>query len=102
MKCLSFLILCFFLTDSFKTQTQSLDQPLTNKNKGFNLLKKAGWKEGQGIGKEQGRVEPIMPIQRAERSGLGSSGISIAIDSRQQKKSEILKKTQERFEKFDS
>ena len=59
-----------------------------------------GWKEGDGIGKDnKGRVEPITAIQRAERSGLGSNVITMSINAKQLMKSDILKKTQERFDK---
>lgn len=41
-------------------------------NVGFQLLKKAGWTEGSGLGaKEQGRAEPIATFQQKGNLGLG-------------------------------
>merc|ERR1719273_2638853 len=93
--------------DSFKTEVASVEQPITSQNKGFKLLSSMGWKEGDGIGKDnnKGRLEPINAIQRAERSGLGSnSGTGNVLNlnisnSKQKKKIDILRKTQERFDK---
>lgn len=45
---------------------------LSSRSLGFRMLKKAGWKEGQGLGVEgQGRRTPILPQQRDGRSGIG-------------------------------
>lgn len=45
---------------------------LERSNKGFALLEKMGWKEGEGLGKDRsGRTEPLRPERRGGRSGLG-------------------------------
>ncbi|XP_033608424.1 angiogenic factor with G patch and FHA domains 1 isoform X2 [Cryptotermes secundus] len=42
-----------------KTQTASLEEPIHSDNKGFKLLAKMGWSEGQALGKDgDGCVEP--------------------------------------------
>lgn len=38
------------------------------------LLAKQGWSEGQGLGRTPGRADPIVPVVRAERAGLGIRG----------------------------
>lgn len=38
------------------------------------LLAKQGWSEGQGLGRTPGRAEPIVPVVRSERAGLGTRG----------------------------
>lgn len=38
------------------------------------LLAKQGWSEGQGLGRNPGRAEPIVPVIRSERAGLGTRG----------------------------
>lgn len=38
------------------------------------LLAKQGWNEGQGLGRTPGRAEPIVPVVRNERAGLGVRG----------------------------
>ncbi|XP_076379183.1 angiogenic factor with G patch and FHA domains 1 isoform X4 [Megalopta genalis] len=43
-----------------KTQQSSMDTSITKDNRGFKLLSKMGWTEGQSLGKEgDGRTEPI-------------------------------------------
>lgn len=45
---------------------------IARSNVGFQLLKKAGWTEGSGLGaKEQGRAEPIATFQQKGNLGLG-------------------------------
>eukprot|EP00053_Salpingoeca_punica_P009279 m.83021 g.83021 ORF g.83021 m.83021 type:complete len:476 (+) comp14951_c0_seq1:146-1573(+) len=52
--------------------TSSLDKPLNESNKGFRLLQKAGWKAGEGLGRDgAGRTEPVNIKQTDTRSGLG-------------------------------
>ena len=42
-------------------------------NKGFNMLKAMGYKEGEGLGKEgEGRREPVTISKRQGKAGLGS------------------------------
>jgi len=42
---------------------------------GMHLIKKMGWKDGQGLGKEsQGLLQPILPIIKLDTKGLASFG----------------------------
>ncbi|GMR36162.1 hypothetical protein PMAYCL1PPCAC_06357, partial [Pristionchus mayeri] len=44
-------------------------------NPGFKLLRKAGWTEDKGLGKErQGQKYPVRTVLKRDRAGLGSSG----------------------------
>lgn len=52
----------------------SLDVTLPSDNKGYQLLKKMGWKEGQGLGaKTAGETQPVPISVRSNRAGLGST-----------------------------
>lgn len=43
-----------------KTEVASLDESIGAGNKGFKMLEKMGWKEGQSLGKDsQGILEPV-------------------------------------------
>lgn len=45
---------------------------ITRSNVGFQLLKKAGWREGAGLGaQEQGMAEPVPAFQQKGNVGLG-------------------------------
>lgn len=47
-------------------------EPIDATNKGFTLLQKMGWKEGEGLGKDGGgRKEPIQNVKLRGRGGLG-------------------------------
>ncbi|XP_044744672.1 angiogenic factor with G patch and FHA domains 1 isoform X1 [Coccinella septempunctata] len=84
-----------------KTQVSSLDESISSKNKGFQLLSKMGWKEGQSLGKEgQGILEPIKLVSNEGTTGVGSSNSEVPISKEQKKKKIIWKKTQERFDKL--
>ncbi|CDF33600.1 unnamed protein product [Chondrus crispus] len=48
------------------------ENQIERSNKGFALLEKMGWREGEGLGKDRsGRTEPLKPKRRGNRSGLG-------------------------------
>ncbi|GAX81995.1 hypothetical protein CEUSTIGMA_g9423.t1 [Chlamydomonas eustigma] len=60
------------LPGMIRGREEGLNAPLSSKNKGFELLKKMGYQEGQGLGKSSsGRVEPLRPEVRGTRTGLG-------------------------------
>lgn len=85
-----------------KTEASSLNESISSKNKGFQLLSKMGWKEGQSLGKEgQGIIEPIKLVSNEGTSGVGSSNPDVIEVSKEQKKKKLIwKKTQERFDKL--
>ena len=50
-----------------------LARPVQLDSKGGQMLQALGWQEGQGIGaRMQGRLEPLMPLQRKHLLGLGA------------------------------
>lgn len=57
-----------------KVQAASLEHQISNDNKGFQMLAKLGWNEGQSLGKEggDGMIEPIKLLSNVGTSGLGS------------------------------
>lgn len=51
---------------------QTLSQPLSTDNKGFQLMAKMGYKSGTGLGKQaDARIEPIGICIKSDRGGLG-------------------------------
>ncbi|XP_020276299.1 PIN2/TERF1-interacting telomerase inhibitor 1 isoform X1 [Asparagus officinalis] len=51
----------------------SSSRAIDSSNVGFQLLKKAGWKEGTGLGvSEQGRLEPLPTYVKTNKRGLGA------------------------------
>lgn len=49
-----------------------LAPPLETNNKGFSMLEKMGWQQGQGLGRGvEGIRQPIKPDQMVHRAGLG-------------------------------
>ncbi|CAN8022775.1 hypothetical protein HPB47_012303 [Ixodes persulcatus] len=57
------------------TRSEALSKPLGEENKGFNLLRKMGFKPGMGLGRESNAdkslKEPIPIVVRTSRGGLG-------------------------------
>lgn len=57
------------------TRSEALSKPLGEENRGFNLLRKMGFKPGMGLGKEahadKSIKEPIPIVVRTNRGGLG-------------------------------
>lgn len=50
----------------------ALDKPLDDCNKGFSMLKKLGWSQGQGLGKKaKGQTEPLPIDPLEDRVGFG-------------------------------
>lgn len=58
--------------DLSKIDQASMDKPVGASNIGYRLLRKMGWKEGQGLGRTfVGRVEPIKIEVKEDSLGLG-------------------------------
>ncbi|XP_066157411.1 angiogenic factor with G patch and FHA domains 1 isoform X1 [Euwallacea fornicatus] len=86
-----------------KTESASLEGSIPSQNKGFKLLAKMGWKEGQSLGKDgtTGVKEPIKVTSNVGTAGIGAVGnVTIPQVSSNSAKQSIWKKTQERFEKL--
>lgn len=84
-----------------KTEQSSLDTSIPKNNMGFKMLAKMGWSEGQALGKEgEGISEPVPLIANLNRAGIGNSSGEVSemvVDSSEEKKRDIWKKAQERF-----
>ena len=76
-----------------------MDVALGASNKGHAMLSKMGWKGG-GLGRGgEGRDEPVLVEQRAERAGLGAASAHAPAPHTglEKKRSELWMKTQKRF-----
>ncbi|KAK4884722.1 hypothetical protein RN001_000993 [Aquatica leii] len=65
-----------------KTQVASVDQSISTENKGFKLLSKMGWSEGQSLGKDgNGLLNPVELSSTVGTTGMGYTGIPVHKDS---------------------
>ncbi|KAG0730577.1 Angiogenic factor with G patch and FHA domains 1 [Chionoecetes opilio] len=74
--------------------------PLKETNKGFALLQKMGWSEGQGLGKANTGIKaPVQPLSVVGQAGLGSSQACAPVppDKRTERRRKLQQITQERF-----
>ncbi|XP_076226466.1 angiogenic factor with G patch and FHA domains 1 isoform X4 [Nomia melanderi] len=86
-----------------KTQQSSMDTSITKDNRGFKLLSKMGWTEGQSLGKEgDGRTEPVLMTNNPSKTGLGATSEfpTIELDSTTEKKQAMWRKTQQRYKEI--
>ncbi|CAG9839596.1 unnamed protein product [Diabrotica balteata] len=84
-----------------KTQVASVDESINKENKGFKLLQKMGWKEGESLGKTgDGLLEPIKPTSNEGTTGIGAANTKVTSIPTETKKQSIWKKTNERFQKL--
>lgn len=87
-----------------KTQQSSVDTSIAKDNKGFKLLSKMGWNEGQSLGKNKdGRTEPIQLMGNNSKIGLGAtSGMEYSEidDPIMIKKKNVWRKTRERYDEI--
>ncbi|XP_038119825.1 angiogenic factor with G patch and FHA domains 1 isoform X2 [Culex quinquefasciatus] len=83
-----------------KAQVASVDQHIPAENKGFRMLAKLGWSEGQTLGRnEDGLREPIPMVANVGTSGLGSQGGGVTPASTvDERKKAIWLRTQERYQ----
>lgn len=81
-----------------KTQKASVNQQISSENKGFKMLSKLGWSEGQSLGKnDQGLKEPIPMTTNVGTSGLGSRTLVEPATGPDGAKKLIWQMTQERY-----
>jgi len=88
-----------------KTEVASTEVAIANKNKGFQMLAKMGWSQGQALGKDQQSAdaitEPINVEMRAGREGLGTEGVisgtSHQMDASRKRRADALEKTRQRY-----
>ncbi|XP_076547427.1 angiogenic factor with G patch and FHA domains 1 isoform X2 [Osmia lignaria lignaria] len=86
-----------------KTQQSSVDISIAKDNRGFKLLSKMGWTEGQSLGKEgDGPTEPISLKNNPSKTGLGATSEfpTIELDSTTEKKQALWRKTQQRYKEI--
>lgn len=86
-----------------KTQQSSMDISIAKDNRGFKLLSKMGWSEGQSLGKEgDGRTEPVPMTNNPSKTGLGAASEfpTIELDSTTEKKQALWRKTQQRYKEI--
>lgn len=86
-----------------KTQQSSMDISIAKDNRGFKLLSKMGWSEGQSLGKEGGGpTEPVSLTNNPSKTGLGAASEfpTIELDSTTEKKQALWRKTQQRYKEI--
>lgn len=70
-----------------KRRDEGLGEALSSNNKGFAMLAKMGYKQGDAIGKSaQGIIEPITIQIKSDRGGLGREA---ALRQLQERKTEL-------------
>ncbi|CAK9822240.1 Angiogenic factor with G patch and FHA domains 1 [Anthophora retusa] len=86
-----------------KTQQSSMETSIAKDNRGFKLLSKMGWSEGQSLGKEgTGPTEPVSLTNNPSKTGLGATSEfpTIELDSTTEKKQALWRKTQQRYKEI--
>ncbi|KOC62068.1 Angiogenic factor with G patch and FHA domains 1, partial [Habropoda laboriosa] len=86
-----------------KTQQSSMETSIAKDNRGFKLLSKMGWSEGQSLGKEgNGPTEPVSLTNNPSKTGLGATSEfpTIELDSTTEKKQALWRKTQQRYKEI--
>lgn len=81
-------------------EPSSVDKSLSVDNKGYKLLQKMGWSEGEGLGKSSSGIkEPITIAAQTDKTGLGASptNVSTTNDSRNKEK---WTKIQQRYQQL--
>ncbi|XP_042861754.1 glutamic acid-rich protein-like isoform X1 [Penaeus japonicus] len=81
-----------------KTEVASTEVALRGNNKGFALLQKMGWSEGQSLGKSQkGIKQPIQPESVVGRAGFGSTVADTTPSVTEKKRKKVLQITKQRY-----
>jgi len=88
-----------------KTEVASTEVAIATKNKGFQMLSKMGWSQGQALGKDQlaadAIIEPINVEKRMGREGLGTESVisatSYQMDASRKRRADALEKTRQRY-----
>ncbi|PVU90096.1 hypothetical protein BB560_006239 [Smittium megazygosporum] len=56
------------------SSTKKIEQSLQQDNVGYKILKKLGWKDGSGLGKQLDGIKvPIKSVKKRDRAGIGLS-----------------------------
>ncbi|KAK8723086.1 hypothetical protein OTU49_011836 [Cherax quadricarinatus] len=81
-----------------KTEVASTDTALRDNNKGYTILQKMGWSEGQALGKSKGGItEPIQAESVVGSAGLGCTHVAPPLDPAEEKRRKYLQITQNRY-----
>lgn len=81
-----------------KTEVASTEVALRDNNKGFALLQKMGWSEGQSLGKSQkGIKQPIQPESVVGRAGFGLVVSDATPNVAEKKRKKVLQITKQRY-----
>ncbi|XP_063615904.1 angiogenic factor with G patch and FHA domains 1-like isoform X2 [Penaeus indicus] len=81
-----------------KTEVASTEVALRDNNKGFALLQKMGWSEGQSLGKSQkGIKQPIQPESIVGRAGFGLVVADATPSVAETKRKKVLQITKQRY-----
>ncbi|KAI1728805.1 g-patch domain-containing protein [Ditylenchus destructor] len=78
-------------------------------SRGLQLLKGMGWKQGQGLGKnQQGIQQPIISTMKTDRAGLGMDSktnmklnVNNTVKKPQTEKEAIMEKTRQRYQQVE-
>ncbi|KAK0161126.1 hypothetical protein PV327_009638 [Microctonus hyperodae] len=85
-----------------KTQQSCIETSIAKDNKGFELLSRMGWSEGQSLGKDgDGRTEPVTLMNNSSKTGLGAFNSNfIEVNSTIERKHALLRKTRQRYDEI--
>nr|CAG4643392.1 EOG090X0AIB [Ilyocryptus agilis] len=91
-----------------KMEQASVAVPIAKKNKGFQMLAKMGWNEGQALGKTESAeaiTEPISVEMRSGREGLGIEPLPMPdaaqSNSSRKRRADVLEKTRARYSQIE-
>ena len=77
-----------------KQRPDRLGPQIATSNVGYQLLQKAGWQEGQGIGaNQQGRPVPLAAYHQQARQGIGANAAAESVSTRHKRPGRQAKST---------